>query len=134
MTTEEPNIQLYQRMAAEQEQYLAELHKMPPIKILDHVEEYLSRENILHLFAYKRLHPARAKALLKSNTPLADIYAKWNSWEHTKEQEAIWTAVEAHSSEVLRAEFAATQRTERQGFPWAMYHRSRLQGPERWIC
>lgn len=113
MTTEEPNILLYQKMAAEQEQYLAELLKMPPMKVLDHAEEYLSRESILHLFAYKRLHPTRAKALLKSETPLADIYAKWSSWDHTKQQEAIWTAVEARSGEVLRAEFAAAQREER---------------------
>lgn len=113
MTTEELNTQLYQRMVAEHEQYLAELLKMPPMEILNHAEEYLSRENILYLFAYKRLHPTRVKALLKSETPLADIYAKWNSWEHTKQREAIWTAVEARSGEVLRAEFAVAQRTER---------------------
>lgn len=113
MTTEELNTQLYQRMVAEHEQYLAELLKMPPMKVLDHAEEYLSRENILRLFAYKRLHPTRAKALLKSETPLADIYAKWNSWDHTKEQEVIWAAVEALSGEMLRAEFAAAQRAER---------------------
>ena len=113
MTTEEPNIQLYQRMAAEQERYLSKLLKMPPMEVLDHAEEYLSCESILHLFAYKRLHPTRAKALLKSETPLADIYAKWNSWDRTKQQEAIWAAVEARSGEVLRAEFAAAQRAER---------------------
>ena len=113
MTTEELNAQLYQKMAAEQAQYREHLLTLPPTEILNHAEEYLSRENILHLLAYKRLHPTRVKALLKSETPLADIYAKWNSWDHTKQQEAIWAAVEARSGEVLRAEFAASQRTER---------------------
>lgn len=113
MTTEELNAQLYQKMAAEQARYREYLLALPPTVILDQAEEYLSRENILTLFEYKHLHPTRVKALLKSGTPLADIYAKWNSWDHTKEQEAIWVAVEAHSGEVLRAEFAAAQRTER---------------------
>lgn len=59
------------------------------------------------------LNNARAKALLKASTPLADVYNKYASWEHSRQQEEIWNTVEACSGEVLRAESAAAQRSER---------------------
>ena len=107
------NTQLYQKMYAEQEQYKAYLFTLPPTQILDHASEYICRENILMAMEINDLNNAWAKVLLKSSTPLADIYNKYASWEHGRQQEEIWNAVEAHSGEVLRAEFAAAQRSER---------------------
>ena len=107
------NTQLYQKMYAEQEQDKAYLLTLPPAQILDHASEYICRENILMAMENNDLNNARAKALLKSSTPLADIYNKYASWEHGRQQEEIWNAVEARAGEVLRAEFAASQRTER---------------------
>lgn len=107
------NTQLYQKMYADQEQYKAYLLTLPPAKILDHAREYICRENILMAMENNDLNNARAKALLKSSTPLADIYSKYASWEHGRQQEEIWNAVEARSGEVLRAEFAAAHKAER---------------------
>ena len=104
------NTQLYQKMYAEQEQYKAYLLALPPAEFLDHASEYICRENIL---MDNDLNNARAKALLKSSTPLADVYNKYAGWEHSRQQQEIWNAVEARSSEVLRTEFAANQRSER---------------------
>ena len=105
--------QLYQKMYAEQEQYKAYLLTLPPAAILDHASEYICRENILMAMENNDLNNARAKALPRSSTPLADVYNKYASWEHGRQQEEIWNAVETRSSEVLRAEFAASQRAER---------------------
>ena len=107
------NTQLYQKMYAEQEQYKAYLLTLPPAQILDHASEYTCRENILMAMENNDLSNALAKALLKSSTPLADVYKKNASWEHGRQQEEIWNAVEALSGELLRAEFAASQKTER---------------------
>lgn len=107
------NTQLYQKMYAEQEQCKAYLLTLTPAQILDHASEYICRENILMAMENNDLNNARAKALLKSPTPLADVYNKYTSWEHGGQQEEIWNAVEARSSEVLRAEFTASQRAER---------------------
>ena len=107
------NTQLYQKMYAEQEQYKAYLLTLTPEQILDHASEYICRENILIVMENNDLDNARAKALLRSPTPLADVYNKYASWEHSRQQEEIWNAVEARASEVLRAEFSASQRTER---------------------
>ena len=113
MTNVKLNTQLYQKMYAEQEQYKAYLLTLTPVQILDHASEYICRENILMAMETNDLNNARAKALLKSPTPLADVYNKYASWEHSRQQEEIWNAVEARSGEVLRAEFAAAQRSER---------------------
>ena len=108
-----PNTRLYQKMCAEQEQYKAYLLALPPAEILEHASEYICRENILIAMEDNDLNNARAKALLKSSTPLADVYNKYASWDHGRQQQEIWNAVEARSGEVLRAEFAAAQRSER---------------------
>lgn len=112
-TTAILNTQLYQRMYAEQAQYKTYLLTLTPAQILDHASEYISRENILMVMENNNLNNARAKALLKSSTPLADIYNKYAGWDHSRQQEEIWNAVEARSGEVLRAEFSVPQRSER---------------------
>ena len=107
------NTQLYQKMYAEQEQYKAYLLPLSPAHILDHATEYICRVNTLIAMENNDLNNARVKALLTSATPLADVYNKYASWEHSRQQVDIWNAVEARSGEVLRAEFAAAQRSER---------------------
>ena len=113
MTNAMLNRQLYQKMNAEQEQYKTYLLTLPPAEILDHASKYICRENILIAMENNDLNNTRAKALLKSSTPLAAIYNKYAGWEHSRQQQEIWNAVEARSGEVLRAEFAAAYRAER---------------------
>lgn len=101
------NTQLYQKMYAEQEQYKAYLLTLPPAEILDQANEYICREDILLSLEYNDLSPRQAKALLKSPTPLADVFKKWDSWEDNHHMENIWNAVEARANEVVRADFIA---------------------------
>ena len=113
MTNVMLNTQLYQKMYAEQEQYKAYLLTLPPAQILNHAGEYTYRENILMMRESNNLNNARAQALLKSSTTLADVYKKWAGWELNSQQKKTWNADQTLSSEVLRSEFATTRRVER---------------------
>ena len=86
MTNAMLNTQLYQKMYAEQEQYKAYLLTLPPAEILDHASEYICRENILMAMDNNNLSNARAKALLKSSTPLVEVYNKYAGWDHSRQQ------------------------------------------------
>lgn len=107
MTQAALNTQLYQKMFAEQEQFKAELMQLPPEELLKQAYEYACREDILLSLEYNDLSPRQAKALLKSPTPLADVFKKWDSWEDNRHMENIWNSVEARANEVVRADFIA---------------------------
>ena len=93
MTQAVLNTQLYQKMFAEQAHFKDWLLTQTP-------------EDILLSLEYNDLSPRQAKALLKSPTPLADVFKKWDSWDDNR-MENIWNAVEARANEVVRADFIA---------------------------
>lgn len=107
MTQAMLNTQLYQKMYAEQEHYKAWLLSQTSEEVLNHAYEYTCREDILLSLEYNDLTPKRAKALLKSPTPLADVFRKWDSWEENHHMENIWEAIEARADDVVRANFIA---------------------------
>ena len=112
MTHEELNTALYQKMFAEQEQFKNWLLSLPPNEILQHCYEYTCREDILLSLEYNDLSDKQAKALLKSPTPLADIFKKWESCE-TGHMQDIRECTESRANEVVRADFLAAQRDSR---------------------
>ena len=81
MTNEELNTALYAKMFAEQEAYRAWLLFQAPEEILNHSYEYTVREDILLSLEYHDLTDAQARALLKSPSPLADVFADWENKE-----------------------------------------------------
>ncbi len=93
MTNEELNTALYEKMFAEQETYRAWLLSQPPEEILNHTYEYTCREDILLSLEYHNLTDAQAKALLKSPSPLSDIFKDWEKKE-TGYMDDIWQTVE----------------------------------------
>ena len=103
MITEELNLQLYQKMAAEQAQYREWLLSQPPDEILRHCYEYTVREDILYSLEENDISSEKAKALLKSPTPVADIYNRYEKNE-SAHMEEIRDAVEARADDVIRAE------------------------------
>lgn len=106
------NTQLYQKMFSEQETFREELMDLPPGEVLKRAYEYVCREDILLSLEYNDLSPKQAKALLQSDTPLTDVFKKWESWENDHHMENIWNAVEARANEVVRADFIAQRRSE----------------------
>ena len=107
MTQAVLNTQLYQKMFSEQAHFKDWLMSQTPEEVLNHAYEYTCREDILLSLEYNDLSPKQAKALLKSPTPLADVFKKWDSWEDNHHMENIWSAVEARANEVVRADFIA---------------------------
>ena len=105
------NTQLYQKMFAEEKLYRAGLLLLPPSEILNHAYEYVCREDILLSLEYNDLSPRQAMALLKSPSPLADVFKKWEKQE-TNHMEDIWNTVEARANEVVRADFIAQHRDD----------------------
>ncbi|MCR2027042.1 DUF3848 domain-containing protein [Anaerotruncus colihominis] len=108
-----PNLlnKLYQRMSAEQEQYRKWLLGQPLGDILNHAAEYTVREDIVMEMSALELPEAQAKALLKSKTPLADVYKEWNKTE-THHMEDLRDVIEARADAVIRAE---KERSQREG-------------------
>lgn len=89
-------------MFAEQELFKAELMLLPSVEVLDWACEYVCRADILMALEYNGLSFRQALALLKSPTPLADVFKKWNGWEESHHMENIWNVVEARANEVVR--------------------------------
>ena len=100
MTNKEMMRQLYERMAAEQQKYKAWLLEQPPNVILDNACKFTVRED------------AQAAALLRSRTPLADVYKAWQQAE-TNHMNDVRDVIEARADTVIRAEKEKGQREER---------------------
>ena len=103
---------LYQRMSAEQVQYRDWLLGQPPDEILNHAAEYTVREDIVIEMSALELSEDQVKALLKSHSPLADIYKEWNKTE-THHMDDVRDVIEARADAMIRAEKEKGQREER---------------------
>ena len=112
MTSADLTTRLYKRMQAEQEKYRAWLLGQPPDKILEHAGEYSVREDIITNVYMEELTDAQVKALLKSRTPLADVYKEWNKTE-THHMEDLRDVIEARADAVIQAEKEKGQREGR---------------------
>ena len=112
MTSEDLRTKLYQRMNAEQEKYRRWLLSQPPDEVLDHAAEYSVREDIVMRMEDLELTEAQTKAMLKSPSPLADIYREWNKTE-TNHMDDVRDVIEARADAVIRAEKEKSQREGR---------------------
>ena len=102
MNIEEMSQKLYDKMAAEQESYRQDLLKLPPEQILDKAYEYAMREDILQLMDDPELLSAqRCKALLKSKTPVADVYRHYDKLDCTF-LETMRSAFENCADEIIQ--------------------------------
>ena len=77
MNREELNTALYEKMAAEQNTFRDWLKSQSAEVVLDHAYEYSMREDIVMAMEELDLPAEQAAALLKSSSPLADVYKEW---------------------------------------------------------
>lgn len=112
MTNEEMMNRIYEQMAAEQQKYKEWLLGQPPEDILGHAYEYSIREDIVMEMEELELTDAQARALLKSKTPLADVYREWQKTE-THHMDNVRDVIEARANAVIQAEKEKGQREER---------------------
>lgn len=112
MTNDELNTALYHKMFAEQERFKAYLLSTTPHEVLELAYEYVCREDILLALENNDLSTKQAIALMKSDTPLEDVFQKWEEWE-TSHMDDVWACMESTANEVLRSEFVASRQEGR---------------------
>ena len=94
------NTALYQKMFAEQEKFRDWLKGQPPEEVLNHTYEYTIREDILLSLEYHDLSDAQADALMKSPSPLADVFRDFEKQE-TDHMDVIWDCLESRADMLL---------------------------------
>ena len=103
MTSEELNTALYKKVFAEQEKYREWLLSQPPNEILNHCYEYTVRENIVLALEEYDLSDKQCKALLKSPSPLADVFRDFEKRE-TDHMDNIRDTIECRANTVVRSD------------------------------
>ena len=116
MTNEERNTALYQKMFAEQEKFRDWLKGQPPEEILNHAYEYTVREDILLSLEYHDLSDAQADVLMKSPSPLADVFQDFEKRE-TDHMETIWDCLESRADMILEEQRRTLRETPVYPYP-----------------
>lgn len=102
MSNEALSDKLYDKMVAEQDAYREALLKLPPEQILYKAYEYVMREDILEIMEDPELlTDERCKALLKSRTPVADVFERYNRMDCTY-MDTIRSAFEVCADDLTR--------------------------------
>ena len=108
MNNEELNNTLYAKMQAEQDAYRGWLLSLRQEEILRHTYEFTVRTDILLALENENLESAQAAALLKSETPLADVYKDFCKLE-TGYMDTLRSTMEGRADQEIRKE---TERRE----------------------
>lgn len=116
MTNAERNTALYEKMFAEQEKFRDWLKGQPPEEILNHAYEYTVREDILLSLEYHDLSDAQAEALMKSPSPLADVFRDFEKRE-TDHMETIWDCLESRADTILEEQRRTLRETPVYPYP-----------------
>ena len=121
MTNEERNTALYQKMFAEQEVFRDWLKGHSPEEILNHAYEYTVREDILLSLEYHDLSDAQADALMKSPSPLADVFQDFEKLE-TSHMETVWDCLEGRADTLLEEQRRTLRETPVYPYPASYAH------------
>ena len=100
MKNEELNTKVYEKAFAEQEKFRRWLLSQPPKEILSHAYEYALREDILLSLEYNDLTDGEAKALLKSEDILSDVFKDFGKKE-TGHMEDVWETVKSRANSLM---------------------------------
>ena len=112
MTNEELNTALYEKVFAEQKRYREWLLSQPPEEILKHCYEFTVREDIVLEMEYLDLTDKQCKALLKSKSPLADVFKDFEKRE-TDHMDNIRDTIECRANAIIRQDFSREQHEAR---------------------
>jgi hypothetical protein len=108
MTSEELNTALYEKMFAEQDVFRKKLLTQAPEEMLKQAYEYTVREDILMSLENNDLTDEQASALLKSPSPLGDIFSEFESRE-TGYMETVLDCITDRANAVIQIEAAQRQ-------------------------
>lgn len=103
MNREELNTALYEKMAAEQNTYRDWLKGQSTEEALNHAFEYTVREDVLMAMEFAELPEEQARALLASETPLADVFKEYQNME-THHMDDIRDCIDNRANYVIQQE------------------------------
>ena len=81
MTLEQLNTALYEKIYAEQQEFISSLKTMTPENVIQYAYELVIREDILLSLEENELEPKQCKALLKEKEPLSKLFGAWEKHE-----------------------------------------------------
>ena len=100
MTNDELNTLLYHKLLKEQELFKEKLRNSSAREVMENAYELVIREDILLHLEENDLSGAQARALLKSEHPLSDLFNAWENRE-SKHMEEIGETVEEHADKLI---------------------------------
>ena len=112
MNNEDLNAAVYNHMLAEQEDYRVWLLDQPPEEILNHAYEYTVREDILMAMEEATRSNKQCWALLKLESPIADIFKDFQKRE-TDHMDNIRDTIECRANAIIRRDFIRQQQDAR---------------------
>lgn len=101
MNQEQLNTALYEKMAAEQNEYRDWLKSQSPEEILSHAYEYSMREDMVMEMEELELSEEQAEVLLASPSPLADLYDEFRDME-SRHMDDIRDCIEGRANDLIK--------------------------------
>ena len=98
MRVDQLHAELYEKMEEEQRVFVEKLKEKTPDEILKSAYEYIIREDFLAEMSCSTLPERQVRAMLDSQTPIADLYRKWIETEDPHMQD-IGDTISRHSDE-----------------------------------
>ena len=114
MSVEQLHVELFEKMQEEQRVFVEELKTKTPDEILGQAYKYLMREDFLDEMEKINLSKRQIKALLASETPLADLYNKWTETDDPHMEDIKCTIKNYFADEADRLSIAE-RRKDRDG-------------------
>jgi len=103
LNNQQLNNALFEKMFEEQEKYRGWLLSQPPEEILNHTYEYTVREDILMSMENNDLTDAQASALMKSPSPLGDVFSEFENRE-TGYMDIVLNCITDRANSVIQTE------------------------------
>ncbi|MBQ8496216.1 MAG: DUF3848 domain-containing protein [Clostridia bacterium] len=95
--------ELREKMEREMKQYEEKLIAMPPERILEEAYHYTIYREISCLMEESDLNARQLRALLKSENPMAEIYARWLDTEISFSEE-VRSVIRMEATAIIHAE------------------------------
>ena len=101
MTLEQLNTALYEKIYAEQQEFISSLKTMTPENVIQYAYELVIREDILLSLEENDLNAKQCKALLREKKPLDKLFLAWEKHEGSHMSE-ILDCVENKADELVK--------------------------------
>ena len=110
MRVEKLHAELFDKMQEEQRVYIEDLKTKTADEILNHAYEYLIREDFLEEMENINLNERQIRAMLVTETPLADLYRKWTETDDPHMEDIKCTIKNYSADEADRLSIAERRR------------------------